>query len=111
MMLRYAATRDCRRRLLLGYFGEEYGRENCEACDNCITGLVDTSIKISQPAVPVPTIPFRIGDAVRHRKWGDGTVQTLEGETVTVHFSDVGYKTLALDIVLGSGLLQPVAVA
>jgi ATP-dependent DNA helicase RecQ len=111
MMLRYAATRDCRRKLLLGYFGEEYGRDNCEACDNCITGLVDTSIKISQPAVPVPTVPFRIGDAVRHRKWGDGTVQTLEGETVTVHFSDVGYKTLALDIVLNSGLLLPVAVA
>jgi len=30
---------------------------------------------------------------------------------VTVHFSDVGYKTLALDIVLGSGLLMPAASA
>ena len=36
MMLRYASTRDCRRKLLLGYFGEEYNRENCGACDNCI---------------------------------------------------------------------------
>jgi hypothetical protein len=36
-------------------------------------------------------------------------VQTLENNTVTVHFPDVGYKTLALDVVLSSGLLSPVA--
>jgi ATP-dependent DNA helicase RecQ len=107
MMLRYAATRDCRRKLLLGYFGEEYQQDNCEACDNCIKNLVDTSVKIAQPAVRVPTVPFRTGDQVNHRKWGEGTVQTIEGGTVTVHFPDVGYKTLALEIVLGSGLLQP----
>src|SRR5207237_705362 len=34
MMQRYASTRDCRRRLLLGYFGEHYDQENCGACDN-----------------------------------------------------------------------------
>jgi transcription elongation factor GreA-like protein len=56
--------------------------------------------------VPVPTIPFRTGDWVTHRKWGGGTVQTIEGDTVTVHFPEVGYKTLALDIVMASGLLQ-----
>ena len=107
MMLRYAATRDCRRKLLLGYFGEEYQQDNCEACDNCIKNLMDTSVKIAQPAVRVPTVPFRTGDQVNHRKWGAGTVQTIEGSTVTVHFPDVGYKTLALEIVLGAGLLQP----
>jgi ATP-dependent DNA helicase RecQ len=107
MMLRYAATRDCRRKLLLGYFGEEYQQDNCEACDNCIKNLVDTSVKIAQPAVRVPTVPFRTGDQVNHRKWGAGTVQTIEGSTVTVHFPEVGYKTLALEIVLGAGLLQP----
>lgn len=111
MMLRYASTRDCRRRLLLGYFGEEYTIENCAACDNCIRNLEEeeTTIKISQPAVAVPTVPFRTGDSVRHRKWGQGTVQNLENSTVTVHFPDVGYKTLELDLVLRSGLLEPTA--
>ncbi|HVN58992.1 MAG TPA: DNA helicase RecQ [Bacteroidales bacterium] len=32
----YAESSVCRRRLLLHYFGEEYDRENCEACDNCL---------------------------------------------------------------------------
>src|SRR5664280_2707127 len=32
----YAESSVCRRKLLLHYFGEEYLRENCEACDNCL---------------------------------------------------------------------------
>ena len=31
----YAETSLCRRRVLLHYFGETYGKENCGACDNC----------------------------------------------------------------------------
>lgn len=111
MMLRYASTRDCRRKLLLGYFGEEYYQDNCGACDNCIKANETNSVRIEQPitAVSVPAMPFRTGAVVTHKKWGDGTVQTLENNTVTVHFPDVGYKTLALDVVLTSGLLSPIA--
>jgi ATP-dependent DNA helicase RecQ len=32
----YAESSVCRRKLLLHYFGEEYLRDNCEACDNCL---------------------------------------------------------------------------
>ncbi len=32
----YAESSVCRRKLLLHYFGEEYHKENCEACDNCL---------------------------------------------------------------------------
>ncbi len=35
-IVQYAQSPSCRRRFLLGYFGEEYGEERCEACDICL---------------------------------------------------------------------------
>lgn len=32
----YAETSDCRRRLMLNYFGEDYPLANCGLCDNCL---------------------------------------------------------------------------
>ena len=32
----YAESNQCRRKLLLNYFGEDYPHENCGSCDNCV---------------------------------------------------------------------------
>ncbi len=36
-MVHYAECATCRRGELLGYFGEDFGGENCGACDNCLS--------------------------------------------------------------------------
>ena len=32
----YAESNQCRRKLLLNYFGEDYPQDNCGSCDNCV---------------------------------------------------------------------------
>ena len=36
-MVHYAENGSCRRRELLGYFGEQFGTDDCGGCDNCFT--------------------------------------------------------------------------
>jgi ATP-dependent DNA helicase RecQ len=35
-MVHYAETRECRRATLLEYFGEKFGQQQCNGCDNCL---------------------------------------------------------------------------
>ena len=35
-MVHYAETRDCRRGVLLEYFGEKFLPQSCDSCDNCL---------------------------------------------------------------------------
>ncbi|MBV8490877.1 MAG: RecQ family ATP-dependent DNA helicase [Candidatus Eremiobacteraeota bacterium] len=88
MMLQYAETTSCRRRFILNYFGEDYERNNCGACDNCIRAL---HRGIDQGAA---TGGFKISDVVVHTKFGIGTIERTEKDLVTVLFPNVGYKTL-----------------
>lgn len=37
VMKNYLFSSECRRKYILAYFGEEYKKDNCKACDNCLT--------------------------------------------------------------------------
>lgn len=41
----YAESRVCRRKLLLHYFGEEYEKDNCGSCDNCLMPVKQVEAK------------------------------------------------------------------
>ena len=51
-------------------------------------------------------MPFAVGARVAHAQWGEGVVQRYDDDAVVVLFDEVGYKTLALDVVRERGLLE-----
>jgi len=97
-MMRYLAeTSNCRGQALLAYFGEHVAHR-CGHCDNCADGSVDT-------VAPTSAEPYPVHSTVRHADWGEGMVLQYEGERMTVLFSDVGYKTLSVPVVVEQRLL------
>ena len=99
MMRGYAEGRDCRRRYLLTYFGEDLAQP-CGHCDNCEAGRAPEATGDE---------PFPRNSRVRHRAWGEGLVLRYEEDKLVVLFDEVGYKTLATSVALDAGLLVPVA--
>lgn len=104
MMLQYCETRSCRRKFILNYFGEEYDRPNCGACDNCRAALAKG---VQELVIDDAGVDFRIGDVVHHAKFGQGTVERAERDLVTVLFPSHGYKTLLATAV--SRVVQQIA--
>ncbi len=99
MMRQYAETSTCRREFILHYFGEAF-EGPCDACDACERGETDTA-----PATDAH--PFPIGDRVRHRSLGDGSVTHYEGDTVVILFDEGGYRTLSIPLVVEDRLIEP----
>ncbi len=104
----YAETRECRRAYILNYFGEEYEAERCEMCDNDVAEVREGRVAIGAESRDAVALPFDIGDRVTHEAWGEGMVQRLTDDTITVLFETVGYKTLSSEIVQAQNLLQHV---
>jgi ATP-dependent DNA helicase RecQ len=98
MMRGYAETDGCRRAYVLSYFGEPFAPP-CGRCDNCEAGR-------GEPLAP-DDAPFALGARVAHAQWGEGVVQRYDNGSVVVLFDEVGYKSLALDVVLERALLAP----
>jgi ATP-dependent DNA helicase RecQ len=132
MIRGYAETTGCRRRFLLGYFGQAL-RTRCRGCDNCAaaqppattapgaaTGSspVPGTTSLTPCAVPAKGLgrgeaadahPYPPGVRVRHRQWGDGEVMSENDGTITVMFASVGYRTLSLEVVTSNHLLTTAA--
>ena len=98
MMRAYAETDACRRGFILSYFGEPVDGP-CGHCDNCEEGRADA-------AAPPADVPFPVGTRVAHGEWGEGVVQRYDDDALVVLFDDVGYKTLALAVVVERALLS-----
>ncbi|MEV7344052.1 RecQ family ATP-dependent DNA helicase [Streptomyces sp. NPDC093544] len=120
MMRGLAETTGCRRRFLLGYFGERLHGPcgNCDRCEQRPTGAGGGAGAGDVPGPPrsrtaaSPTRhdhPFPPGTRVRHPQWGDGEVLSGEESRITVLFASVGYRTLSLPVILEKNLLTAVS--
>ncbi|HWJ10713.1 MAG TPA: RecQ family ATP-dependent DNA helicase [Nocardioides sp.] len=97
MMRGYAETDHCRSEYLVGYFGEQVDR--CGSCDNCVAGL-------APPPVAAGEGTYGLQERVEHDEFGAGVVTGIEADRVTVLFDDVGYRTLALDLLARGDLMR-----
>jgi ATP-dependent DNA helicase RecQ len=101
MMRAYAETTRCRMEFLLAYFGEQVPAV-CGRCDTCASGTAPAAFAAARPGATT----YDVGADVVHRTFGPGSVVDVEGDTITVLFDDVGYRTLAVDVVERKGLLE-----
>ncbi|GAA4266718.1 RecQ family ATP-dependent DNA helicase [Frondihabitans peucedani] len=125
MMRSYAEARTCRRRVLLGYFGEQDAQE-CGHCDLCEeTGAQDhgaagtaaqehdsgtvAADEVSDDAPDEsPERCLDVETEVEHREWGRGTVMESEADRATIFFEGQGYRVLSRELVEENGLLTSV---
>lgn len=124
MMRAYAETNGCRRRHMLGYFGETLAEGDCAGCDSCtrareskqpsdrpgdILSGTGTNSATEPPERAAADSAFPPGMRVKHNSWGEGEVMNEEGTKITVLFESVGYRTLSLPTVQERGLLTPMS--
>ena len=108
MMRAYAELRSCRHAYVLNYFGQDGDGGLCGACDVCVEIAADPerAAAVEAAAEAANGGAFAVGDQVIHQSWGDGIVQRVTGDAITVLFEDAGYKTLDATIVERKGLLE-----
>lgn len=91
IMRGYAETTHCRRRALLEYFGVETP-SRCGSCDRCDASA---GAPVEDPVAVADADGIRIDATVEHGEFGTGTVMAIDGDRLTVFFTDHGYKVLA----------------
>ncbi len=74
--------------------------EPCGYCDNCEAGRATGANGEAQP--------FAVNSRVRHESWGEGTIMRYEEDKIFILFDEIGYKTVATEVVVERDLLKQI---
>jgi ATP-dependent DNA helicase RecQ len=93
-LIGYMQTTACRGQLIEAYFGEP-AKAACGHCDNCASGVAAQAAAVSrarakprkQTGPLVALTPPKVGERVKHRRFGLGDVTGVDGQSVTVAFA------------------------
>jgi ATP-dependent DNA helicase RecQ len=111
MMRSYAEAHGCRRRFLLGYFGEVL-EAPCGNCDLCSSESEPDDGRVRHDGLDArdesvrDDEPFPPRSRVVHAEWGAGTVMSIEEDRLTVFFETEGYRVLSKEAVNERDLLE-----
>ena len=103
MIRGYAEADQCRRMLLLSYFGEQH-ENHCGYCDWCD----ENGAKLQPVSDGLQANLFDVGQRVRHSDFGDGAVLRTENDELVVLFDESGYHTLSVPLVIDRNLLTTI---
>lgn len=86
-MIRFAEANVCRRKTILGYFGETYEKENCDSCDVCLGDVERVDATVS--AQKVMSAVFRSG-----QKYGAVHIADIVAGADTQKIRQLGHDKL-----------------
>jgi len=110
----------CRVRYLREYFADD-PREDCGHCDNCLSRMAVRAVvpgrarrrraprrpDVSARPAGEPSLPrFTVGDRVRHARFGEGAVEAVADQNITVRCMRSGLKKVRAELLR---LLEPSA--
>ncbi|QBG46940.1 DNA helicase RecQ [Verrucomicrobia bacterium S94] len=86
-MVRFAEANVCRRKTILGYFGEDYEKENCETCDICVGDVERMDATV--PAQKVMSAVYRSGE-----RFGAAHIADIVVGANTARIRELGHDQL-----------------
>jgi len=103
-MMEYAESTMCRGAFISGYFHERMDTGSCGHCDNCRERAAGTFPEVRQeeresPVVTAGKGEWHAGDEVRHRQFGAGRIEKVEGDKLTVAFAEGGTRRVRASFV------------
>jgi len=108
-VIQYAVGTPCRRRYLLNYFGESATRENCGACDRCLTASAETrgsSCRIE----PLVAVKILSGVARLKGNYGASTASKVLTGSTEKKFRDTGLHRLSTFGILNEFTAQQILI-